>query len=29
LLREAIAQTVSSPEDVDDEIRRLFAALAH
>lgn len=28
LLREAIAQTVSTPEDVDDEIRRLFAALA-
>jgi RNA polymerase sigma-70 factor (ECF subfamily) len=29
LLREAIAQTVSTPQDVDDEIRQLFAALAH
>jgi RNA polymerase sigma-70 factor (ECF subfamily) len=29
LLREAIAQTVSTPEDVEDEIRPLFAALAH
>jgi RNA polymerase sigma factor (sigma-70 family) len=28
LLREAVAQTVTVPEDVDDEIRRLFAAVA-
>jgi RNA polymerase sigma-70 factor (ECF subfamily) len=28
LLREEIAQTVASPEQVDDEIRDLFAALA-
>ena len=28
LLREAIAQTVSSPEEVEEEIRNLFAALA-
>jgi len=27
LLRERIAQTVASPEDVDDEIRHLFAAI--
>lgn len=27
LLREEIAQTVTTPEEVDDEIRRLFAAL--
>jgi RNA polymerase sigma-70 factor (ECF subfamily) len=27
LLREEIAQTVASPEEVDDEIRSLFAAL--
>jgi RNA polymerase sigma factor (sigma-70 family) len=29
LLQESIAQTVSTPEDVADEIRLLFAALAH
>jgi len=29
LLRQAIAQTVNTPQDVDDEIRQLFAALAH
>ena len=28
LLRDEIAQTVASPEDVDDEIRHLFEALA-
>lgn len=28
LLREEIAQTVAGPEDVDDEIRNLFATLA-
>jgi RNA polymerase sigma-70 factor (ECF subfamily) len=28
LLREEIAQTVSSPDDIDDEIRQLFAACA-
>jgi len=28
LLRQNIADTVASPEDVDDEIRRLFAALS-
>ena len=27
LLREDIAQTVAGPDDVDDEIRHLFAAL--
>jgi RNA polymerase sigma-70 factor (ECF subfamily) len=28
ILREQIAQTVATPEDVDDEIRDLFAAVA-
>jgi RNA polymerase sigma-70 factor (ECF subfamily) len=28
LLREEIVQTVAGPEEVDDEIRSLFAALA-
>jgi RNA polymerase sigma-70 factor (ECF subfamily) len=28
LLREEIAQTVDRPEQIDDEIRDLFAALA-
>jgi RNA polymerase sigma-70 factor (ECF subfamily) len=28
LLRESIAHTVASPEDVDDELRHLFAALS-
>jgi hypothetical protein len=27
MLREEIAQTVASPEEVDDEIRSLFTAL--
>jgi RNA polymerase sigma-70 factor (ECF subfamily) len=27
LLRDEIAQTTASPDDVDDEIRHLFAAL--
>jgi RNA polymerase sigma-70 factor (ECF subfamily) len=27
LLREEIAQTVSSPEEIEDEFRELFAAL--
>jgi RNA polymerase sigma-70 factor (ECF subfamily) len=27
LLREAIAQTVAGPEEVEDEIRNLFAVL--
>ena len=28
LVREQIAQTVESPEEIDDEIRELFAALS-
>jgi RNA polymerase sigma-70 factor (ECF subfamily) len=28
ILREEIAQTVSSPDEIDDEIRQLFAACA-
>jgi hypothetical protein len=28
LLREKIAPTVGSPEEIDDEIRHLFAALS-